>query len=116
MNARYPLRIYCPACGERILVVLNCNRGVALAMDPEPDVGEHFDTILAEDLSRVSGATDSAELLADWKGRFPLYRCHAWSCPQRLAVPPDVTVPRIGGYWQREDDPAGVAAHLREKG
>ena len=103
-SARYPLRIHCAACGLRILVVLNRNRDVALAMDPEPDGdGEHFDTILAEDLSYAVGSTDSAEMLADWKGRFQLYRCHAWTCPERLAVPRGRDVPRIGGYWRRED-------------
>jgi len=101
-RARYPLRIHCPACGRRILVVLNRNGDVALAMDPEPDGdGGHFDSILAEDLSYVSGSTDSAEVLADWKTRFKLYRCHAWTCPERLAVPDGEAVPRIGGYWRR---------------
>jgi hypothetical protein len=110
-HTRYPLRIHCPACGRRVLVVLNRSRDLALAMDPEPDGdGEHFDTILAEDLSRVSGATDSAEMLADWKGRFPLYRCHAWSCPENLAVPCGRDVPHIGGYWGRDEQ--GSAAPL----
>ena len=119
-GARYPQRIHCPACGRRVLVVLNRSRDVALAMDPDPDGdGDHFDTILAKDLSYVEGSTDSAEMLADWRTRFQLYRCHAWSCPERLAVPPGRDVPHIGGYWSRDwygEDPAERTATLPSRG
>lgn len=113
MTDRYPLRIDCPACGRPVLVVLSRCRvsdAVPLAFDPEPGASEHHNTILAEDLSHASGTTDSAVMLAGWRGRFTLYRAHFWTCPERMGLPigrkpsggNDPAGIRIGGYWWRE--------------
>lgn len=96
-----PGRLDCPACSRPVLIAESRARdGVLLAYDPDPDGdGEHFDTILSADLSRVDGSGDA--IAGHCKGRFRLYRHHFWTCPQRLGVPPGTVPPPVGGYWQR---------------
>lgn len=84
---RFPIRAVCMACVRPVLVVESRETpGFGLMLDPEPDgEGDHYDTVLTEDLSRVSGSGEA--IVVGCKGRFPLYRPHPWSCPKRLACP-----------------------------
>lgn len=114
---KFPLRIDCPACGLPVLIAEGRRDRVPLAFDTEPDGdGEHFDTILDDDLSRVRGVADGARMIADWRGRFTLYRSHFWTCPERLGCREGVTMPvSIGGYWPRREPGAPVGSSQRGK-
>jgi hypothetical protein len=81
---RFPQRGACAACGQPVLVAQSrTNPSLALMFDPEPDGDdEHYDTTLSDDLARVMGSGDATA--RDRIGRFPLYRAHPWSCPERL--------------------------------
>lgn len=80
----FPQRGPCAACGRPVIAAESrTTPGLGLLFDPEPDGdGEHFDTILADDLSRILGSGEATE--RDCKGRFPLYRSHFWTCPKGL--------------------------------
>jgi hypothetical protein len=83
----YGKLVPCAACGLTVLAAESRPRdGGLLLFDPGPDgEGEHFDTVLSDDQALVLGSGDATAI--DCKGRFPLYRSHAWTCPERLMPP-----------------------------
>jgi hypothetical protein len=108
VGVRFPFRADCPACGRPVLILPTRRRGgILLAFDPEPDGdGGHYDTVLADDKSHVTGSGDA--IAAGCEGRVPLYRAHAWSCPQHLGISRGAAPPQpagtphlVGGYWYR---------------
>ena len=66
-----------------------------MPFDPNPGSGEHYDTMLAPDLSHVSKPAAATSSL---RGRIPLYRAHMWTCAQGMRIPADRPLPVLQGY------------------
>lgn len=86
----------CPACDAPILIADGSRHGgIRMPFDPEPGIGDHYDTQLAADLSHV---VRSAAAAGNLKGRIPLYRAHMWTCTQGMRIPADQPLPMLQGY------------------
>ena len=80
----FPWHRTCHACGTPVLVFRSNRTGVpCLIYDPYPGEGDYYDTVLSEDGTRISGSGKATAI--DCRGRFPLYRAHYYSCPNRAA-------------------------------
>jgi len=97
-HAAYPQTVTCPACDGTVLLAAGARQGgTPVPFDPEPRIGDHYDTRLADDLSHVIAP---ASATANLSGRIVMHRGHFWSCPAGLRVPAGRTCPSWAGYSQ----------------